>query len=140
MNGRKKQAKTFCFKKPPIYFLSKSAKPVSETPITPIKGISSYMVEIPTFKATPVSLGHISGRPGLPIVKLTLHRPVNTRRVNPDIQFRRAVLGVIVFLMILSSVLVGGVIWYSYKYTDKEIKRNFLKMFNITEMKDRNYA
>ena len=110
MNGRKKEAKTFCFKKPPIYSLAKSAKPASETPITPIRGISSSMVEIPTFMATTVSLGHISGSPGLPIVKFTLHHHVNTRRVNPDIQFRRAVLGVIVFLMILSSVLVGAVI------------------------------
>ena len=39
--------------------------------------------------------------------------------------------------MILSSVLVGAVMWFSYKYTDKEIERNYLHMFNITEMKDR---
>ena len=60
------------------------------------------------------------------------------RRMNPDIQFRRAVLGVSMFLVILSSVLVGAVMWFSYKYTDKEIERNFLKMFNITVMKDNN--
>ena len=113
-------------------------EPASKTPLTLIRGISSSMVDIPTYVATPVSLGHLSESPGLPIVKFTRHQPVSMRRMNPDIQFRRAVLGVSMFLVILSSVLVGAVMWFSYKYTDKEIERNFLKMFNITVMKDNN--
>ena len=136
MNGRKREAKRSCFKSSTINSVSKLGKPKSENPITLIRGISTSMVDIPTYMATPVSLGYLSGSPGQPIVKYTRHLPVSRNRIKPDIQFQIAVLGVSIFLMVLSSLLVGAVMWFSYKYTDKEIERNFLQMFNMTEMKD----
>ena len=42
---------------------------------------------------------------------------------KPDLQFKKAVLGVGLFLIFLSFVLVGTVMWFSYKFTNKEIER-----------------
>ena len=88
------------------------------------------MVDIPTYLTAPVILncemttpvqyhGEICGR--------------KNKRLIPDLQFRRAVVGVGTFLIVLSSVLVGAVMWFSYQYTDKEIERNFWKLYNITQ-------
>ena len=127
MNDGEKEATSSCFKLP---------EPASKTPLTLIRGISRSMVDIPTYLATPVALGHMSGSSGLPIVKYTRHQPVNMRQIKPDIQFRRAVVGLGVSLVVLCSLLVMVVMWFSYQFTEKEIERNFLKMFNITDMKD----
>ena len=106
-------------------------------PTSIIRCISSSMVDIPTYLATTVALGHLSGSSELPIVKFKRHQPVRMRDIKPDIQLRRAVVGVGVFLVILCSVLVMVVMWFSYQSTDKEIERNYLNMFNITDMMDR---
>ena len=58
------------------------------------------------------------------------------RQIKPDIPFRRAVVGLGVSLVALCGVLVAVVMWFSYNFTEKEIERNYLKMFNITDMKD----
>ena len=128
MEGMKKEATSTCIMFP---------EPASKTPITLIRGISSSMVNIPTYLTTPVGLGHLSGSSELPMVKFMGQQPVNMRDIKPDIQFRTAVVGVGVFLVILCSVLVMVVMWFSHQSTEKEIERNYLNMFNITDMMDR---
>ena len=111
-------------------------KESSKANITLIRERTFSMVDIPTYLATPVTLGHKSRITAMPVIKYGLHQPSNIRQIMPDMKFRRAILGVGVFLIILSTVLVGTVMWFSYTYTDKEIERNFLILYNRTDNKD----
>ena len=114
----------------------KLEKESAKATITLIRDKTRSMVDIPTYLATPVTLGHKSTITAMPVINFGRHQPANIRQIIPDMKFRRAILGVGVFLIILSTILVGTVMWFSYTYTDKEIERNFLKLYNRTDNKD----
>ena len=106
-------------------------------PVILIRTNGTSMVDIPTSLVSNVVLGKresvsFEGK----YVNYCQEKVKQNYYRKPDLQFKRAVLGVGLFLIFLSFVLVGTVMWFSYKFTNKEIEREFSLLFNMTSIKD----